>query len=607
MAQSYIADVPAESISSFVKFVLKAPASPEYRHKKLFVGRGVPFDDEELSRQLIQEGLLDNSKLIRCFRIIAIPHYREKGLYLISKELVDDISDNRELLARLSQPDDPKIATMTDAEIINYLPTCSGERLYCFGINPADMSFVGLLDREEIMKTSQIHPNTNPDVGVMEGINTSLLYLAGVNAFSEIHLENAHLPSMNVGIKRFRENPIIRSPTITNLIGRGIKVWLMLPEREPLERAIHMIQEQDKAEASGTKSPTCSSDADVSSPEENPVVSPSIVKHTSPVTTTRSKRKRAGTAKTRGAKKRKSKAKTNKSHVEETSSDPVGTFSFANSCPTALSHKYVYADTIFLDRHGIAYETTRQNPHDIVYTTAGTYHEVGQLGANIAEAQNFADPLFNIYAEHVTVDLCDQSKLTTIKPNRHQITTVKSRPQILHDCEDCTLSTTCKETLRIHRRDIHGKDEPRILNRIPKMCMICKVVVKKLADHEKNSKAHAAAVLKLQESGNKVDEPISVWRCQFCHTDFADDDAKKKHELDCAANRPSSSAFRGSVELSVDPLTQCPFCERFYRSFEFHQHQKFCDSKKFKCDVCQRTYKKNYDLKHHKSRCHPST
>ncbi|KAJ8675090.1 hypothetical protein QAD02_010876 [Eretmocerus hayati] len=414
MDQSYIADVPAESISSFVKFVLKAPASPEYRHKKLFVGRGVPFDDEELSRQLIQEGLLDNSKLIRCFRIIAIPHYREKGLYLISKELVDDISDNRELLAWLSQPDDPKIATMTDAEIINYLPTCSGKRLYCFGINPADMSFVGLLDREEIMKTNQIHPNTNPDVGVMEGINTSLLYLARVNALSEIHLENGHLPSMNIGVKRFRENPIIRSPTVTNLIDRGIKVWLMLPEREPLERAIHGIQEQDKAEASGTKSPTCSSDADVSSPEEIPVVSPSIVKHTSPVTTTRFKRKRAGRAKTCGAKKRKSKTKTNKFHVKETSSDLVGTFSFANSCPTALSHKYVYVDTIFLDRHGIAYETTRQNPHDIVYTTAGTYHEVGQLGANIAEAQNFADLLFNVYAEHVTVDLCDQSKLPTI-------------------------------------------------------------------------------------------------------------------------------------------------------------------------------------------------
>ncbi|KAJ8666593.1 hypothetical protein QAD02_008255 [Eretmocerus hayati] len=392
MDQSYIADVSAESISSFVKFVLKAPASPEYRHKKLFVGRDVPFDDKELSRQLIQEGLLNNPKLIPCSRIIAIPHYREKGLYLISKELVDDISDNRELLARLSQPNDPKIVTMTDVEIINYLPTCSGERLYCFGINPAEMSFVGLLDREEIMKTSQIHPDTNPDVGVMEGINTSLLYLAGVNALSEIHLENAHLPSINIGEKRFRENPIIRSHTVTNLIGRGIKVWLMLPEREPLERAIHNIQEEDKAEAPGTKSPTCLSDADVSSPEEIPVVSPSIVKHTSPVTTTRSKRKRA---------------------------DSVGTFSFANSCPTALSHKYIYVDTIFLDRYGIAYGTTRQNPHDIVYTTAGTYHEVGQLGANIAEAQNFADPLFNVYAEHVTVDLCDQSKLTAIKPNRH--------------------------------------------------------------------------------------------------------------------------------------------------------------------------------------------
>ncbi|KAJ8681879.1 hypothetical protein QAD02_017671 [Eretmocerus hayati] len=83
---------------------------------------------------------------------------REKGLYLISKELVEGSSDNRELLERLSQPGNPKIATMTDAEIINHLPTCSGERLYCFGINPADMSYLGLLDPEEIMTKSQIHP-----------------------------------------------------------------------------------------------------------------------------------------------------------------------------------------------------------------------------------------------------------------------------------------------------------------------------------------------------------------------------------------------------------------------------------------------------------------
>ncbi|KAJ8675878.1 hypothetical protein QAD02_011664 [Eretmocerus hayati] len=159
---------------------------------------------------------MDNPMSSRCFEIIAIPNYREKGPYLISKEDVLGIRDIKALLKLLSQPDDSKIASMTANRVLDYLPLSLAKILYCFGVNTSDMSFVGLFDHEDSMIKSQPHSATNPDVGITEGINVSQSFLGGVNSFSEIHLENFLLAALSLGIIRLHPNSLSPShPKIT--------------------------------------------------------------------------------------------------------------------------------------------------------------------------------------------------------------------------------------------------------------------------------------------------------------------------------------------------------------------------------------------------------
>ncbi|KAJ8671367.1 hypothetical protein QAD02_002626 [Eretmocerus hayati] len=498
MARSHVAEAPVNStkdISSFLEFVVKAPALEEYRDKKVFIARNVPFDDAEVDSDLCKKGIAENPNPIRCLEIFAIPHHREKGLYLISKEEVSDISNNHELLARSSQPDDPRISKMTDDEVINYLPVSPGRRRH---------------------GKSQLHPATDPDVGVMEGINTSQFYIAGVNTLSEIHLENALLPSTNLGVKRL---------FVASADGY-MKVWLILPDRERFERVIYDIQKRDRVEALTRQS----SGRELSS-EEN--------------------------------------------------TDSPETFIFAGVCPNELSHKYIYVDTPFLIGHGVPYETFRQGPHDLVYTKEGVYHEVGQLAANIAEAANFAEPSFNVYALHVPVDLCGKSQLAFIRPNRHQVTTVKTRSRRLHDCDDCDFSTPNMQKLRQHAKAAHKKTIPKVQDRVSRICSVCGAKTRKMSDHVKNSKTHEAALLKLQKSGcDLTEDPIPIWRCRFCSDDYSDESDRRAHEDECGKDIPTTSSLRGPYIPADGSLSLW-----------------------FECDYCGRTYKQRFYLEAHIQRC----
>ncbi|KAJ8677111.1 hypothetical protein QAD02_012898 [Eretmocerus hayati] len=255
-----------------MEVISQAPASDENRDKKAFIGRGMPFNDKVLSDRLVHHGFVEKPELIKCYEIVAIPHHCEEGLYLISKEEVTGIRDNLELMTLLAQPDDPEIAFMTDDEIIDYLPVSPGRRLYCFGLSPSDVSFAGLLDREDAMKRSQLHPATNPDVELMEGINTSLLYYGGVNSFSEVHVENSLTPAVNVGLLFLHPTFIQRRVQLDG----HFKIWMIFPERDPIEKAIHDIQAQDIALAS--QNPESSSEEETSLPEEK-VTSVKVLRH----------------------------------------------------------------------------------------------------------------------------------------------------------------------------------------------------------------------------------------------------------------------------------------------------------------------------------------
>ncbi|KAJ8670360.1 hypothetical protein QAD02_001619 [Eretmocerus hayati] len=575
-SDSIIADFPIKTFSSFMEVVLGAPASNENRGKKVFIGRGMPFNDQVLSDRLVHQGFVEKPELIRCYEIVAIPHHREEGLFLISKEEVLGIRDNRELMSLLAQPDDPKIASMTDDEVIDYLPVSANRRLYCFGLSSSDISFAGLLDCEEVMRKSQLHPATNPDVGIMEGINTSQFYYGGVNSFSEIHVEDSLTPAINVGILLL--HPIFVLHRVQP-VGYS-KIWMVFPERNPLEKAIHDIQAQDVALALQNSDFLPEEDASMSDEEITSVkvFSRCVADETSKTRDMNGKKIR----------------KTSEVTVQEV-------FMFSGSCSSKLSHKNLYINTKFAHRYGIEYETLRQGPHDVVYTAEGVPHQVGQLSANVAEASNFAGPEFNVYARLVPYDPCPESKLSSFPPNRHQITTVKTRKRIIYECRElmgCKFTTTNKEVLRVHCNEVHGAKVPKVQNRITKKCTVCGAEVKRLAHHIRTSQSHAAALSLLTETEKAaLSDPRPVWRCQFCGVEYLDEENLQDHERICEFNLPSSSIPRY--------LTKCNFCGRNYHSSEILQHERTCETKKYKCSMCRRTYKKSYSLQCHYARCHP--
>ncbi|KAJ8682260.1 hypothetical protein QAD02_018052 [Eretmocerus hayati] len=554
--------------------VLGAPVSDENRGKKVSVGRGMPFNDKVLSDRLVHRGFVENPEPIKCYEIIAIPHPREEGLFLISEEEGSGIQDNHELMSLLAQPDDPKIAPMTDDEVIDYLPVSPDRRLYCFGVSLSEVSFAGLLDREEVMKRSQLHPATNPDVEVMEGINTSQFYYGGVNSFSEIHVENSLTPAVNVGLLRL--HPIFVLHRV-QLVGH-FKIWMVFSERDPLETAMYQVQAQDGALALQNSESSSEEEASLSGEKVTPV---KVLRH-------------------RVVEKPSSARNVSGKKTQEASETTVirETFTFAGTCPNKLSHKNLYINTKFANRHGIKYETTRQGPHDIVYTIEGTYHEVGQLSANLAEASNFAGPEYNVDARLVPRVLCHESKLSNLPPNRHQITTVKTRKKIIYECKErqsCEFTATSKETLRVHRKEVHGVRAPKIQNRVTKICNVCGAQVQRLARHMRNSKSHAAALFLLTDAEKaNLGDPKPVWKCQFCGAEHPDVENLRDHERVCEFNLPLSSVPRD--------LVKCKFCGRNYHSSEVAQHERICEVKEHKCPVCHRTYKQKFFLQRHIAR-----
>ncbi|KAJ8682835.1 hypothetical protein QAD02_018627 [Eretmocerus hayati] len=146
------------------------------------------------------------------------------------------------------------------------------------------MSYYGLLQRDECMKKSQFDPDTNPDVGWMNGINKSQLFIAGADALSEVHLENALSPSVNILVDILPPYPI-------DVPG---KVWSVFDGLR-LEAAIHRVYLEDNGllpAEEPQQSPDCPVDVGPNLPEKSVAV-PSTSKG-SPM---RNLRKRAAKAK----------------------------------------------------------------------------------------------------------------------------------------------------------------------------------------------------------------------------------------------------------------------------------------------------------------------
>lgn len=90
---------------------------------------------------------------------------------------------------------------------------------------------------------SQIHPKLNRDVDRMPGINTSMFYLGCTGSYSEMHIEDANLDSINV--VHFNLDPERSAKTS--------KIWIIVPDKELLyEKSLYNYENTEKSSPNAT-------------------------------------------------------------------------------------------------------------------------------------------------------------------------------------------------------------------------------------------------------------------------------------------------------------------------------------------------------------------
>lgn len=104
--------------------------------------------------------------------------------------------------------------------------TLAHEASYYTGLTIKEIK--SCLEGPTLQFKSNIHPDINPDVGPMEGLNSSMYYVACRGSYSEVHVEDANLESFNIVHFVFdAETP--------NAIA---KIWIIIPEKEEFYKTV---------------------------------------------------------------------------------------------------------------------------------------------------------------------------------------------------------------------------------------------------------------------------------------------------------------------------------------------------------------------------------
>lgn len=92
----------------------------------------------------------------------------------------------------------------------------------------------GILEEPIAQHGSHINPKQNSRLDISEGINTSMYYLAVPLSFSEMHIEDSCLPSLNVvhfNLQKDEDDAVA-------------KVWIIVPNKEKLYKAVNKHKKQ---------------------------------------------------------------------------------------------------------------------------------------------------------------------------------------------------------------------------------------------------------------------------------------------------------------------------------------------------------------------------
>ncbi|KAJ8666800.1 hypothetical protein QAD02_008462 [Eretmocerus hayati] len=452
-------------------------------------GAGVP---DNISGAILRQDFLENPRKLPCFRIVLTPEFSDPGLFSVTKEDCSlEFADNEELYNRLAIRQDPSFYSRSDREIIDGVPL-QPPGLYCVSLETHDF-ITGVLEKNPVMSTSNVHPRSNLCVRVMPGINTSMYYVGGVNSCSEMHREDAKLAAVAASldnISPIEEMLIVSSPGDTELVMKksstvDCDTVLTTNDSVPTSLSAGVPTAQDVSTGTSTRDTADATDAlpcnlllcvpdgqALESAAQKSVQSDSSFSD-APVVSNNRERSRKPKVLTRRMKKRR--------------------------CSRLLDHKSCYVNTDFLNRHDIKSFTFRQYKDDVVYSRPGVYHQVIQLSPNCLEASNFGDAEWQLITGQESVCGCDDQKVTSIEKNSNVRVRLVQASVHKYLCDDCDFGSSTRSAFHQHQKEVHHILPKRI--RPPKVCPVCGTTVARLSTHlSKPTKKHLGIPIRISLS-----------------------------------------------------------------------------------------------------------
>ncbi|KAJ8682663.1 hypothetical protein QAD02_018455 [Eretmocerus hayati] len=173
-----LCELPGLTLSGVLNRCRQSCGDPKIDGARVILAQGATGVPDNISGDILRQGFPENPRKLPCFRIVLTPEYSDPGLFSVTKEdCSSKFADNKELYNRLAVPQDPSFYSKSNKEIIDGVPL-QPPGLYFVSLETHDFIH-GALEKNSVMLTSNVHPHSNPCVGVMPGINTSMYHVGG--------------------------------------------------------------------------------------------------------------------------------------------------------------------------------------------------------------------------------------------------------------------------------------------------------------------------------------------------------------------------------------------------------------------------------------------
>ncbi|KAJ8666609.1 hypothetical protein QAD02_008271 [Eretmocerus hayati] len=190
-----LCELPGLTLSDLLNMCRQSCGDPKIDGARVILAQGAAGVPDNISSDILRQGLLGNPRKPPCFRIVLTPEFSDPGLFSVTKEdCSSKFADNKELYNHLAVSQDSSFYSESDKELIDGVPL-QPPGLYCVSLETHDF-ITGVLGKNPVISNSNVHLRSNPYVGVMLGINTSMYYVDGINYCSEMHREDAELAAV---------------------------------------------------------------------------------------------------------------------------------------------------------------------------------------------------------------------------------------------------------------------------------------------------------------------------------------------------------------------------------------------------------------------------